>query len=158
SACQGLSPGIDDHRVSEVDDAARAAADLVGGDEIYLVLDGAGAQQYFPVCRPGRKGKRRRHDDDLRSSQCELPVQLRKAEVVADRHADDSQLGGCADDGVTGAPRLRLPNRDVAGDVDVEQMQLAVAGDDLAVGVEEHAGVKHGGVAALLEDGAGEQM
>src|SRR5437870_334414 len=38
---QGFAPRVDDHRVAEIHDAARATADLVGGDEIYLVLDGA---------------------------------------------------------------------------------------------------------------------
>ena len=45
---ENRSPGIDDHRVAVAFEAFGALAELIGGDDIGLVLDGAGAQQEFP--------------------------------------------------------------------------------------------------------------
>lgn len=53
--------------------------------------------------------------------------QLREAEVIADAHAQGPMHG--VNQGASGAGRqsFRLPERDFAGDVDVEQMHLRVA-------------------------------
>src|SRR5437879_1910238 len=47
------APGVDDQRLAPVGEAVRARAGLIGGDQVALVLGGAGATEDLPVGRPG---------------------------------------------------------------------------------------------------------
>ena len=65
-----------------------------------------------------------------------------EADVVADREGDLA-VGREVDEGqfVPGGEDVRLPEGDLAGDVDVEQMHLAMRGQQVSLGREEQASV-----------------
>src|SRR6185312_6256350 len=84
--------------------------------------------------------------------------QLGEAQVVADRHADLGPVGECGrDDLLAGILAVGLAVDD-AGDLDVEQMELAVDGLRLAVGADVDARVEAPAVLAQLDDRAGDQV
>jgi len=116
-------------------------ADLVGGDHERLVLDRAGAQQDLPVLPRGGERERGRHEQDPRAADGEDPVELGKAQVVTDAHAELDALRRLGDDELL-AGRLVL-GLAVGGPahLDIEHVDLAVDGLLLAVGPEVHGGV-----------------
>src|SRR6185312_667645 len=91
--------------------------------------------------------------------------QLGEAQVVADRHADLGPVGECGrDDLLAGILAVGLAVDD-AGDLDVEQMELAVDGLRLAVGADVDARVEAPAVLAQHDErrsvrrrGADEQL
>ncbi len=112
---------------------------LPGGGDPDRVLDRPGAHQRDPVLllvQPRRP--RRGHHEQLRAARGQRPGQLGEADVVAGQEADPEagQVGEheviARRDGVG----LPVPER-------VEQMDLAVRGRQLAVGVEADRGVEH---------------
>lgn len=54
-------------------------AHLRSGDNIYLVFDGAGAQQCFPMSVASYYGKGRGHDDDVGAQFPKLLVEIWEA-------------------------------------------------------------------------------
>jgi hypothetical protein len=87
-----------------------------------------------------------------RAAHREDPVQLGEAQVVADRHTQLDAAGGVRQhDLLAGTLERGLPV-DVAADLDVEHVDLAVDRLDLAVGADVH-----GGVGELLLAGEGLQ-
>ena len=127
-----------------------------GRHHIALVLDGARAQQHFPVGAPGGGGEGgRQHDQVDRAHRAE---QLRKAQVVAHREADAGKRQ-------IDHRRLRRAGFDGRGLVvhlvapaEAEQVNLVVARGALAFGAEEHEAVVDlvGGI-ALQRHGAAKQ-
>src|SRR5207249_7782548 len=89
----------------------------------------------------------------------EAAVELWEAEVVADRESERAEPGRHGHHFVTGRARRRFADRDAAGEVDVEEMQFAVAGHERAARVEEAARVVGARLAGrLLEERAGREM
>src|SRR5581483_12494275 len=93
------------------------------------------------VVAAGRRREVRRHGDELGAFEGEDAVQLRKANVVADGQTDGPVLDR-GDDGLA-ARLLRLGLAvNVAADLDVEEVDLAIHGDELALRVEDAARVR----------------
>src|ERR1700761_5968187 len=134
-----LAPRVDQHAVSPCAAAILVLAALRRGEHVTLVLDGAGAQQHFPVRAAGRVGESGRHHDQRAIAQ--PAVQLRETQIVADRQADSSErrLEG-ADLGAR-ADGARFVERFFTF-FEVEQVNLVVAGDFLALRVEDQRGVQ----------------
>ena len=99
----------------------------------------------------GRVLKVRRDEQHLGAARHQGAIELGKAQVVADREADAPELGAGRDDLLAGRERVRLPEGRQAGELDVEQVDLAVAGDLLAGSVEQQARVVHIGAVGLEE-------
>ncbi len=139
--------------------AGRVRADLVGRDDEGLVLDRPRPDQRLPVVARRRQRERGGNRDDPRAPDGEDPVELGEAQVVADGQAQGRAAGGFRQDDL-GARILggRLAV-DGARDLDVEHVDLAVDGLDLAVGADVDARV--GGLLLALDaldDRAGEQV
>ena len=63
-------------------------------------------------------------DDELRAPLRAQRGKLGEADVVADADAQAARVGVDDRDGLPGRQRVRLPERDLAGHVDVEQVHL----------------------------------
>src|SRR4029453_18202605 len=140
-----------DHRVAEVEHAGRVGAGGVGPDHEHVVVVGPGAVGQLPDV--GRAQQRRRAAQDLGPEHGLGPGQLREVAVVADQQADPGQVG---------VDHHRLV---AAGDpaalvavLEVEDMGLAVAAQDVAGRADEGGGVVDGaaGLAPLV--GAGDEV
>src|SRR5262245_22160297 len=86
----------------------------------------------------GRKRERRRDAENLRSRPNEPAVELGEAEVVTDREADRADRGRDDDGLLPRLPRLGFLRRDLAGDLDVKQMNLPIAASKIAARREQH--------------------
>ena len=158
-AGEHLAPGIDDHRVAVAVPLGALAAALAGRDHEHLVLDRAGAQQHLPVRLAGDAREVGGHRDDARAAQREDPVQLRKAQVVADGQPDRDSVRGLGQHDLGG--RLRAVGLAVldAPDLHVEHVDLAIDRPDLPVGAHVDRRVRHALAAlAALGHGAGDQV
>ena len=126
------APRIDDHRAAEGRLAGRSA-DLRRGEDVRGVLDRPRPEQDLPVVATSALGEVGRDGQDRRAGQRERAVELREAQVVADRQAD----GGAVDVGRDQPVAGRHPGRlgvDRAGlDRDVEQVDLAIPRGDRSV-------------------------
>ena len=89
----------------------------------------------------GVEGERGRDGDELGALDREDPIQLGEAQVVADAEPDTPALDLAGHGLVPGLLRLRLAVH-VPAHLDVEQVDLAVDGGDLALGVEDDARVR----------------
>ena len=81
------------------------------------------------------------HGQDLGAGQRERPVQLREADVVADRQAEGRAVEGRGDGSVAGGHARGFRVGRALVDRDVEEVDLAVGRGDVAVRVDEDAGV-----------------
>ena len=134
-------------------------AELGGGDDERLVLDRPGAQENLPVRLAGHAREVRGHGDDPRALDRLDPVQLGEAQVVADGQPDRGAVGQLGDDDLV-AGLLGVGLEVLAlGDLDVEQVDLAVDGLQLTVGADVRGRVRVL-VAALpaLDERAGDQV
>src|SRR5207247_8001814 len=68
-------------------------------------------------------------------------VELWKAQVVADREPERAELGGHRDRLGPGRARRRLAHRHAPRELDVEEVQLAIARDELAARADAAARV-----------------
>src|SRR5207302_7914702 len=100
-----------------------------------------------------RDRERGRHGEHARAADGENAVQLGEADVVADRQAEpDSAVQLGEDDLIAGFVRVRLAV-DAPAHLDVEEVDLAIRGPDLAVGTDMDARVAMAVVAlAALDD------
>src|SRR6266550_2296818 len=95
----------------------------------------------MPVILARRRREVRRNGGELRAFERQDPVELGEAHVVTHGQPELPALG-LRDNGVLARLlRFGLAIQDAA-DLDVEQMDLAVRRDDLAVRVEHEAGVR----------------
>ncbi len=143
-ACVGqdFAPGRDGERMAVgaavgAGGVVRVQARLRGGEDEAARLDRAGADQGFPMRGAGDRREGGGGEDDLRARLGEYPVEVGKADVVADGETE-CRKGGAGDHGagagaVGGGFAIRLGG----GDVDVEHVDLVVAGGDLAVGRDQ---------------------
>src|SRR5690348_16607129 len=95
----------------------------------------------MPVILSGRRREMRRNGDELRTLEREDAVELRKADVVADRQPELPILDIRDDRLAAGLLRFGLAVHD-ATHLDVEEVDLAVRRDDLSVGAEDEARVR----------------
>ena len=127
------APRVDDHRAPEGRLAGRPA-DLRRGEDPGAVLDGPRAEQDLPVVAAGPLREVGRDRQDLGAGQGERPVQLREAQVVADRQTEPDAVDvGARPASSPAVTRADSVSAGPALDGDVEQVDLAVAGGDLAV-------------------------
>ena len=97
--------------------------------------------------RSRRDGEGRGNGEDLGAGLGEVAVEVREAQVVADRHPE-AEAGRVGEDGavaraIGGGLAVALG----AADVDVEHVDLVVAGADRAVGADEERAVDEAAVA-----------
>ncbi len=134
-------PRVHDHRPSARVLPGGVGPVLVGGDHVQLVLDRPGPQQDLPVVAGGGEREGGRDGDQLGAPDGEDPVQLREAQVVADRQPQTRVPPGPRQhDLLTGKLELGLPVAP-APDFHVEHVELAVDGPDLPLGVDVKRGV-----------------
>src|SRR5215207_2437871 len=138
----------DDHRVAEVQHAGRVGAGGVGPDHVDVVVVGPGAVGQLPDV--GRAQQGRGAAEDLGSEHGLGPGQLREVAVVADQQADPGQLGVDHHRPVAAGDPAAL-----VAVLEVEDVGLAVAAEDVAGGPDEGGGVvdRAPGLAALVAAG-----
>ena len=108
-------------------------AGLGRGQHVAAGLDGAGAQQRFPMRGAGDGAERGGNRQDLRARRGQGAIQMRKANVIADRQAQNAK-GGLGQHGAV----ARADGRGFAKglglrDLHVEQVDLVIARGDLSV-------------------------
>ncbi len=93
------------------------------------------------MIHPGGNGEGRREKEHLGPRLGKGAEQLGEAQVVADGQAHDDAFAVEHGDPVPGGYRLRFQIPGAVGQHDVEEVELAVAGDLIAGAVEDDAGV-----------------
>ena len=138
-----VAPGVDDHRVAVALPQPRVVVPPVLGrrQHVALALDGPRPQERLPVVPARRQRERRRHAEDLGPVAHQPAIEVAEPQVVADRQAQPAQRRRDDDRRVARRDALRLAAADRLGDVDVEEVDLAVGGQGRAVGAEQDAGV-----------------
>ena len=150
SASHDVSPRIDNHRLTEAGATGVVATELGGRDDVALVLDGTGAQKRFPMNLSGGNRKSRGHEEHFRAGKRVRAIKLGKPKVIADAQPHDVAQETRGDDVLARLDIARLLKGMLFIDVDVEQMHLVVASHQLAVGIENQAGIADlGGVRGL---------
>src|SRR5437588_10863576 len=101
------------------------------------VLDGAGPDEHMPV----RLARLPRECGGYGKERCscfrQRAVERREAQVVADRQAEPSPRQIRDDAKVAGTETARFAIALTAGEIDIEHVDLIIAGDDLAVAVDQ---------------------
>ena len=118
-----------------------------------LRLDGADLEHRLPMVPPRLQGEVAGHEDDLGARSSQRQVLLAEAHVVADGQAQRGAVHHTRHERIARAVQRALA---VAGAVrpgDIEEMDLAVARDLGARGVEHHRGVEQL-VRSKLDDAA----
>src|SRR5690606_13862539 len=154
-----LTPGVDQTAVTEGLATVGMGTALIGGKHIALGLYRPGTQQYLPVGGAGHRGKRRRNHDQLGPGVTQRLIQLGKAYIVTDAQPQPAHRGIDADDPVAIAviPGFAVTAL-VVGHLDVEQVQLVIAGDLPALVVDDQtAGRGPGAGCGGQRDAAGNQ-
>ncbi|TLD31523.1 hypothetical protein PspLS_02697 [Pyricularia sp. CBS 133598] len=154
---EAVAPGV----VGRLEVPGRAAE-----RDVELVVDGPGARQQLPVQRTRRHVEGARVQQRKGAPACRDGGQLREPYVVADGHAHLA-VGGKVHDGhvVAGGEHVRLSERDLARYVNVEEVDLAVGGQQVARGGEDEGRVVVLPVLVVtacavdqLRDGAGDEV
>ena len=138
---KNLAPGGDDQRMAVGLALVLVHAALRRGEDEAAGLDGAGAQQRVPMRLAGLSGEGRRHREERRAGFGQRAIERRKTHVVADRQPDAAPRqvrdhGGLARL-VVGGLAIAL----AAGQIDIEHMDLVVAGEQIAVGPDQERAV-----------------
>ena len=116
-------------------------AGLRGGKDEAAGLDRARTQQHVPMRLAGLAREGRRHGDEGGAALGQRAVERREAHVVADRQPDPAP-GQVGDHGrlarlVIGGLAIAL----AAGQIDIEHMDLVVAGEQIAVRPDQERAV-----------------
>ena len=149
-----LAPGRDDEGVAVGGAAPRHLAHRARSDDHRAVLDRPGAVQHVPVRLARHLGERGRHDEDLRPGLRERAIELGEAKVVADGHAEPAPGGVHQDPIAAGGDDRGLAIALGGGQVHVEEVDLVVAGPDLAAVVDHEAAVDEPVPRSVHRDGA----
>src|SRR5256885_2171221 len=152
-----LAPRVDDHAVPVSTAAARMHPALSRRNDVRLVLDGAGAQQRFPVSGTGGHGEGRGNEHGVEIA--ELAIELGKAHIVANRQREAPEGALHRDRALARLERARLVVALVAR-LEAEQMHFVVACHPPPGIVEHQAGAadaarvrtRYGGGAADYPD------
>src|ERR1700756_5451804 len=134
-------PRINDHRIAVIGKAMNVGTKLRWCQDVALILDCAGPYQDLPMCFARRKSKCAGNSDNVRSCIDQTPVQLGKPHVVTHTEADCSNLGSGSNDLRTRHFDVGFLNRNASWKIDVEQMDLTVNGELLAVGSKQYRSV-----------------
>ena len=134
---QHLAPGRDDKAVAVGLPPALVPAGLRRREHEAAVLDGARPHQHMPMRRAGRPREGRGNREEVGPGLGQRPVEMREAQVVADRDAERAprQIGQHRH--VARLIVLGLAVALAARQVDVEHMDLVEARLDLAAGREQ---------------------
>ena len=126
------------------------------GDEA-LVVQGPHAEGQIPVDGAGGHVEGGGDDDELSAHVPHDPEEVGEADVEADGHADLAVGGVHHGEGIPGGEGVGLHEPLSAGHVDIKEVDLPVAGQLLALGGEDIAGVVD---PALLQlgDGAADEV
>src|SRR5215469_3439045 len=117
-------------------------AALRGGQHEGAVLDRAGAIKHMPMRFAGLLGEGRGDGEKRTSGFGERAIKRGEAQIVADRESEPSprQVGGHAD--FTRSIIARLAVTLATVEFDVEHVDLVVARDDVALGIDEEGAVR----------------
>ena len=123
------------------DTPSAVVAGLRGRHDVGVALDRPSANQHLPVNSSGRYRKGRRDSEHCRAVQSQLTVQFRESKVETDTEAEVKV--GQVDNDELAARRNRagLLVVNLPGNVNVEEVALAVGREYLTVGSEHDAGV-----------------
>mmetsp|Transcript_10449 Transcript_10449/g.25954 ORF Transcript_10449/g.25954 Transcript_10449/m.25954 type:complete len:232 (+) Transcript_10449:2107-2802(+) len=121
------------------------------GGHVHQVVNGARALQQLPVQRAGGCVERARVHQQLAAARRVDLRQLGEADVVADAQAQPARLRVHHGGAVTRRERVGLAERDLARDVNVKQVHLAVLGQQLPRRVKHAARVVQLGSHALRQ-------
>ena len=88
---QDAAPGIDDARMPVRLAPRMRLTGLRRRDHESLVFDRARACEYVPVRFARERRERRGHENHMRSFGGQIPIELRKSQVIADRKAHTAQ-------------------------------------------------------------------
>ena len=139
-----MAPGVGDQGMAIglallVADGERAG--LGAGADVSFGLDRPRSQQHLPVVLAGLHGEGGGKRDDLGALFRQRLEEVGKAKVVADRAADGDAFAVVGDDLVARLHRRAFLVSRAVGRGDVEEMDLAIASDLLALTVEDDRGV-----------------
>jgi hypothetical protein len=143
-AGQHFAPGVDDHAVAVGHAAVGMAAALGRSQQVALVLDGAGAQQQFPMGAARGLGKGRRQHQQVELAQG--AKHFREAQIVADAQADEQ---ACLERAFRAKPAATRP---LASD------KPASEGDLHALGAVEDGCIQVSTLAAAITAGAADSF
>src|SRR5262249_28131570 len=106
------------------------------------VRDRASASEYMPMCFAGLPGEGRGDGEKRASGLGERAIERGEAQIVADRESEPSprQVGGDADFARSVIARLAVTL--ATAEFDVEHVDLVVARDDVALGIDEKGAVR----------------
>ena len=138
---QNRTPGIDDLRAAVGTARRPVLAPLRRSDHEALALDRARAQQDLPVITPRGNRERRGNEQHRRAEIDERAVELRKADVVADRQAERAARKLRDDDLASGRDVRRFAQHG-AGKIDVEEVDLSIPREQLAVAVDHDRSIE----------------
>ena len=127
---QHLAPRIDGQRMAVGRPPVLVPADLGGGDDERAGLDRPGAHQHVPVRLAGRHGEGGGDAEDGRAVIAERRIKVGEAQIVADREAERAERRIDDDGAVAAAIGGRFAPAFAGRQIDVEQMDLVVAGAD----------------------------
>ena len=146
--CQHVAPRPDDQAMAIGLAAIGMQPALSGRDDESAILDGAGPHQHIPVRFARGHGERGRDGESKRALLRQPAIELRKAQIVTDRHAEETEFGI--------GQHARLAAFDLAGfavalalrHLHIEQVNLVIARPHRAIGSEQERpvgglGVRH---------------
>jgi hypothetical protein len=133
---QHLAPGIDHQRVPIRPATVLVQPHLRGGDDKGAGFNCPRPLQYVPVGLPGGDGERRRNRDDVAALPAERLEKRGKAQIVTHRQAEPAERGVRRRHLFAGRVGGRLTPALARGKGDIEHVDLVVASDDFAFGVD----------------------
>ena len=119
-----------------------------------LGLNRAGAGQQFPMVLAGHQRERGWQHDDVCTLVCQLPEEFGEADIVADGAADSRFANLVGHHFLAARDGIGFAVDHSAGDLHVEQVDLAIPGDLCAIGTEHHGGIVEG-ISFALRHAAG---
>jgi len=108
-------------------------ADLRRGYDEGVIFNRARPNQKVPMGASRDDVEGGRYRDHVGAGERQISIQLGKPHVEADRQPESKPFEASDDDLPAGRDDVRLAMDDRARHVDIEEMDLAVRGDDLAI-------------------------
>ena len=135
---QQLAPGVDDQGMTIGLPPILMMPGLRCCDYEQARFDCARPEQHFPVRATGRNRESCRNRDQVRTRFCKARKQSRKAQIVADGETERSDGGSSHDDRLAAVlVDVTLAPAFTGRKIDVEQMDLVVAGTDFAARIDQ---------------------
>ncbi|VTR68144.1 hypothetical protein DESC_690081 [Desulfosarcina cetonica] len=127
----------------------RRGAELAGGANPAQVFHRPCPEQQFPVVATGLQGKGRRHEDDLRALLDQPAEQFRKAKIVTGAQAKSQVTDLDGHRFVARRKGIGLLVDLAAGDFHIEEVNLAVLGDEVPIWIDDDRRVENALVGSL---------